>query len=79
MAHHTACDPISTQANRGQIFVGTSHDTPAFSATALAQWWAGAGRRRYSQTKRLLILADCGGSNGSRIRAWEVRATDPLV
>ncbi|MSQ51017.1 MAG: ISAzo13 family transposase [Betaproteobacteria bacterium] len=60
-----------TQANRGQVFVGTSHDTPAFSATALAQWWARAGRRRYSQTKRLLILADCGGSNGSRTRAWK--------
>ena len=60
-----------TQANRGQVFIGTSHDTPAFSVTALAQWWAGAGRRRYSQTKRLLILADCGGSNGSRTRAWK--------
>jgi hypothetical protein len=60
-----------TQANRGQVFVGTSHDTPAFSATALAQWWAGAGRKRYSHTKRLLILADCGGSNGSRTRAWK--------
>lgn len=60
-----------TQANRGYVFVGTSHDTPAFSVTALAQWWTSAGRRRYSQTKRLLILADCGGSNGSRTRAWK--------
>ena len=60
-----------TQANRGYVFVGTSHDTPAFSVTALAQWWIGAGRRRYSQNKRLLILADCGGSNGSRTRAWK--------
>ena len=60
-----------TQANRGRIFVGTSHDTPAFSVTALAQWWTDTGRRRYSQSKRLLILADCGGSNGSRTRAWK--------
>lgn len=60
-----------TQANRGRVFVGTSHDTPAFAVTALAQWWASAGRRRYSKTKRLLILADCGGSNGSRTRAWK--------
>ena len=60
-----------TQANRGQVFVGTSHDTPAFSVTALAQWWSRAGRKRYSQTDRLLILADCGGSNGSRTRAWK--------
>ena len=60
-----------TQANRGDVFVGTSHDTPAFAVTALAQWWSGTGRRRYPQTKRLLILADCGGSNGSRTRAWK--------
>ena len=60
-----------TQANRGQVFIGTSHDTPAFAVTALAKWWSGAGRRRYPQTKRLLILADCGGSNGSRTRAWK--------
>ena len=59
-----------TQANRGQVFVGTSHDTPAFSVTALARWWSGAGRRRYSEAVRLLILADCGGSNGARTRLW---------
>ncbi len=60
-----------TQANRGQVFVGTSHDTPAFSVTALARWWSGAGRRRYSEAVRLLILADCGGSNGARTRLWK--------
>jgi hypothetical protein len=60
-----------TQANRGRVFVGTSHDTPEFSVTALAQWWTSAGRKRYSPTKRILILADCGGSNGSRTRAWK--------
>jgi hypothetical protein len=60
-----------TQANRGQVFVGTSHDTPAFSVTALARWWSGAGRRRYSEAARLLILADCGGSNGARTRLWK--------
>jgi Rhodopirellula transposase DDE domain len=60
-----------TQANRGHVFIGTSHDTPAFSVTALAQWWISAGRRRYPYTKRLLILADCGGSNGARTRAWK--------
>ena len=60
-----------TQANRGQVFVGTSHDTPAFSVTALGRWWTTAGRRRYSETDRLLILADSGGSNGARTRAWK--------
>jgi len=60
-----------TQANRGHVFIGTSHDTPAFSVTALAQWWSSSGRRRYPHTKRLLILADSGGSNGARTRAWK--------
>jgi Rhodopirellula transposase DDE domain len=60
-----------TRANRGHVFIGTSHDTPAFSVTALAQWWSRSGRRRYPHTKRLLILADSGGSNGARTRAWK--------
>lgn len=60
-----------TQANLGRVFVGTSHDTPQFSVSALAQWWSGSGRRRYAHARRLLILADCGGSNGARTRAWK--------
>jgi len=60
-----------TQVNRGHVYIGTSHDTPAFSVTALAQWWSRSGRRCYPHTKRLLILADSGGSNGARTRAWK--------
>ena len=60
-----------TVANRGHVFVGPSHDTPAFAVTALARWWTRAGQRRYPQAKRLLILADGGGSNASRSRAWK--------
>lgn len=60
-----------TVANRGHLFIGTSHDTPAFAVTALARWWTRTGRRRYPQAKRLLILADGGGSNGPRNRAWK--------
>jgi hypothetical protein len=60
-----------TQANRGHVFIGTSHETPTFAVTALARWWATRGRRRYPNAGRLLILADCGGSSGPRIRAWK--------
>ena len=71
-----------TQANRGHVFIGTSHDTPAFAVTALAQWWTSTGRTRYPHSKRLLILADCGGSNGYRTRAWkyelQTRFCDPF-
>ena len=60
-----------TTANRGHVFVGTSHDTPAFAVTALTRWWTRTGQRRYPQAERLLVLADGGGSNGPRNRAWK--------
>jgi hypothetical protein len=58
-------------ANHGYLFVGTSHDTPAFAADNLARWWVYHGRRRYPEATELLILADSGGSNGARTRAWK--------
>jgi hypothetical protein len=61
-------DPV---ANRGAVFVGTSHDTPAFAAGNIARWWRQAGRRTYPNAGELLILADSGGSNGARVRAWK--------
>ena len=58
-------------ANRGSVFVGTSHDTPEFAAGKVARWWRHCGRRNYSDVSQLLILADSGGSNGARVRAWK--------
>ena len=60
------------QANRGSLFVGTSHDTSAFAVDNLAKWWNYDGRRRYPDATKLLILADGGGSNGFRTRAWKL-------
>jgi Rhodopirellula transposase. len=57
-------------ANRGSVFVGVSHDTPAFAAHCIAGWWQREGAVRYRRARRLLILADSGGSNGHRCRAW---------
>lgn len=58
-------------ANRGHVFIGVSHDTSAFAVTALCRWWTEEGCRRYPDADRLFILADGGGSNGSRSRAWK--------
>lgn len=58
-------------ANRGAVFVGLSHDTPCFAAHSIAQWWSREGAARYAQARRLLILADNGGSNGCRCWAWK--------
>jgi len=59
------------QANRGTVYVGTSRDTPDFAVDAIESWWLEEGRRRYPGAKELAILADGGGSNGSRCRAWK--------
>lgn len=58
-------------ANTGAVFVGTSHDTPQFAVASIEKWWRYQGRRRYGNANELLILADCGGSNGCRCRAWK--------
>jgi hypothetical protein len=57
-------------ANTGWVSVGTDHDTSAFAT--LRDWWDTLGRSRYPNAGRLLICADCGGSNGSRVRAWKI-------
>lgn len=59
------------QANRGSLFIGTSHDTPEFAVDNLVRWWRYDGRRRYRGATQLLILADGGGSNSTTARAWK--------
>jgi hypothetical protein len=61
-------------ANRGFIYLGTSGDTPAFAVDAIAAWWQTEVQTGYPRsTDQLLVLADAGGSNGCRIRAWKER------
>ena len=52
--------------------MGTDHDTAAFAVASIRRWWHSMGRIHYPQAKRLLITADGGGSNGSRLRLWKV-------
>ncbi len=60
-----------TQANLGFVAVGTSHETPGFAVDAIVLWWKSCGRKMYPKANELLILADCGGGNGARSRAWK--------
>ena len=62
---------FDASGNRGHLIVGTSHDTPAFAVDSLVDWWRTKGRFRYPDADHLLILADNGGSNGSRCHAWK--------
>lgn len=66
------------QANCGTVLVGVSHDTPAFAAHAVALWWKREGLPRYPRSRELLILADSGGSNGYRSRAWKTELHSQL-
>jgi hypothetical protein len=58
-------------ANAGWINLGINHDTAAFAVESIRRWWQQLGQARYDQAKRLLITADCGGSNGARVRLWK--------
>jgi DDE family transposase len=58
-------------ANAGWVNVGIDHDTAAFAVESIRRWWTQAGQARYPQAHRLLITADGGGSNGSRVRLWK--------
>ncbi len=58
-------------ANAGWVNLGIDHDTAAFAVHSIRRWWQEIGRTRYPQATRLLITADGGGSNGSRVRLWK--------
>jgi len=58
-------------ANTGWVSVGMSCDTAAFAVQTIRRWWAEVGSARYPGATRLVITADGGGSNGSRLRLWK--------
>ena len=58
--------------NQGWVSVGIDHDTAHFAAEAIRRWWKKMGAKRYRNARELLIMADGGGSNGSRCRLWKV-------
>jgi hypothetical protein len=57
--------------NAGWVSVGIDHDTASFAVRTIRRWWQVMGRGVYPKAKELLITADSGGSNGSRIRLWK--------
>jgi hypothetical protein len=58
-------------ANAGWVNLGIDHDTAAFAVHSIRRWWQEIGQARYPEARRLLITADGGGSNGSRVRLWK--------
>ena len=58
--------------NTGWVNVGIDHDTATFAVASIRRWWYGLGQAVYPQATRLLVTADGGGSNGSRVRLWKL-------
>ena len=57
--------------NEGWVNVGIDHDTAEFAVGSIRQWWTHLGRKIYKAQTRLLVTADCGGSNSARARLWK--------
>jgi transposase len=54
------------------VNVGITHETAEFAVESIRRWWQWLGRKAYPRARRLLICADAGGSNGTRLRGWKV-------
>jgi hypothetical protein len=64
-------------ANAGFVSVGITSDTAEFAVQSIRCWLERMGRQRYPDARELVpakagITADCGGSNGARVRLWKV-------
>lgn len=58
-------------ANEGWVNLGTDADTAMFAVESIRRWWQRLGQERYPDAEHLVITADCGGSNGPRVRLWK--------
>jgi Rhodopirellula transposase DDE domain len=59
-------------ANEGWVSVGVTSDTAEFAVHSIRTWLERMGCKRYPKARELTITADCGGSNGARVRLWKL-------
>jgi len=58
--------------NAGFVNIGVGSDTAEFAVESIRRWWEKVGSRRYPDAESIMITADCGGSNGYRLRLWKL-------
>lgn len=58
--------------NNAFVNVGKSCDTGQFAVASIREWWVNMGAVTYPKTRKILINADGGGSNGYRLRLWKI-------
>ena len=59
-------------ANAGFVSVGITSDKAEFAVQSIRCWRKRMGDQRYPNARELTVTADCGGSNGARVRLWKV-------
>lgn len=59
-------------ANTGFVSVGITSDTAEIAVQSIRSWLERMGRQRYPRMHELTITADCGSSNGARVRLWKI-------
>ena len=59
--------------NKGWVNVGISADTAEFAVESIRSWWEEMGKKEFSKFQKLLVTADCGGSNGNRVKLWKIK------
>ncbi len=60
-------------ANAGWVSLGIDNDAAEFAVNAIRLWWQNIGKHLYPNATAIMITADGGGSNGSRVRLWKVQ------
>jgi hypothetical protein len=68
----------SLNNNSGYVSIGDCFDTPRFAVASISEWWQSVGRQQFPKARRLLILADAGGSNSCRARVWKAQLQEQL-
>jgi hypothetical protein len=59
-------------ANTACVNLGIGNDTAQFAVNSIRRWLDVMGDARYPDMNQLMITADGGGSNGSRVRLFKV-------
>ena len=71
LGHAIPYGVLDLTREEGWVSVGIDANTAQFAAASIEGWWEHLGRERYPQATTLTITADCGGSNGNRLRLWK--------
>jgi len=71
LGHAIPYGVLDLTRDEGWVNVGIDSNTAQFAAASIQGWWEHLGRARYPNATTLTITADCGGSNGNRLRLWK--------